>query len=227
VRIALISDLHANEVAFEAVLADTRQLGVDRVICLGDVATLGPHPSEVLQRLKDLGCPCILGNHDEFLLDADLIRRYTEAPVIVDAVDWCRAELSSAELDFVRGFVRTLEVPLESGTLFLFHGSPRSHMEDLLAETPPERVDEMLRGHHATITAVRRPFCRTPNTPSSSRRPRARRSRCAVCRSRAPPCARRSSTRRCRWRHRSWLSTRTCRGRRRRRKRCARRRRWV
>jgi putative phosphoesterase len=153
VRIALISDLHANEVAFDAVLADCKLLGVDRIVCLGDVATLGPRPAEILERLKDLGCPCILGNHDEFLLDAELIRRYTEAPIIVHAVDWCRAELRAEHLDFVRGFVRTLEIPLERGTLFLFHGTPRSHMEDLLAETPPERVDEMLRGHHATVMA--------------------------------------------------------------------------
>jgi putative phosphoesterase len=150
-RVALISDLHGNEVALEAVLADAR--GVDRLICLGDVATLGPRPQAILSRLADSGCDCILGNHDEFLLDAELIRRYTEAPIVVDSVDWCRAQLSQAELDFLRGFKKTLEVPLENGTLFLFHGSPRSHMEDLLAETPPERVDELLAGHRATVMA--------------------------------------------------------------------------
>ena len=68
-RIALISDLHANEVALGAVLADIKRVGVDRIICLGDVATLGPHPESVLQTLRDLGCPCIQGNHDAFLLE--------------------------------------------------------------------------------------------------------------------------------------------------------------
>jgi putative phosphoesterase len=153
VRVALISDLHGNELALDAVLEDARRLGADRIISLGDVATLGPRPGAVLGRLRDLGCPCIMGNHDEFLLDPELIRRYTEAPVIVDAVDWCRAELPASDLDFVRSFVPTLEVPLEAGTMFLFHGSPRSHMEDLLAETPPERVDEMLAGRRATVMA--------------------------------------------------------------------------
>ena len=43
-RIALISDLHANEVALAAVLADIARVGVDQIVCLGDVATLGPHP---------------------------------------------------------------------------------------------------------------------------------------------------------------------------------------
>jgi putative phosphoesterase len=153
-RVALISDLHGNEAALDAVLAAIARRGVDRLVCLGDVATLGPRPAQVLQRLKDLKCACIMGNHDEFLLDAELIRRYTEAPPVVQAVDWCRALLSSADLDFVRTFQTGLELPLdEHSTLLLFHGSPRSHMEDLLATTAPERLDELLAGRRATVMA--------------------------------------------------------------------------
>jgi len=149
-RVALISDLHANLVALDAVLADIERRRCDRIVCLGDVATLGPQPHEVLARIKELGCPCIVGNHDEFLLDAELIRRYTEAPIIVDSVDWCRNQMRPDELDFVRSFVKTLELP---GDIFLYHGSPRSHMEDILADTPAERVDEMLDGKRARILA--------------------------------------------------------------------------
>ena len=153
-RIALISDLHANEVALAAVLADVARVGVDRLICLGDVATLGPRPGDVLQTLRDLGCPCIQGNHDAFLLDPALIHTYTEAKVVEDAVDWCRDRLSADELEFLRGFQSTMEVDLGAGsTLLLFHGSPRSHMEDLLATTPPEEVDRMLSGRTGTVAA--------------------------------------------------------------------------
>ena len=153
-RVALISDLHANEPALEAVLRDTRVQGVDQVVCLGDVATLGPRPDEILARLRDLGCVCILGNHDEFLFDEALIHNHTEAPVIIDSVDWCRSRVSAADLDFVRGFHRTWALPLEGETsLFLFHGSARSNMEDLLATTPPELVDEMLAGRRAAVLA--------------------------------------------------------------------------
>ena len=153
-RVALISDLHANDVALQAVLADIARVGTDQIVCLGDVATLGPRPREVLARLRDLACPCILGNHDEFLLDAQLIHTYTEAPVIVDAVDWCRAQLSREELDFVRTFEARRGVALDGGaTLLLFHGSPRSHMEDLLATTPPDELDRALDGRAATVMA--------------------------------------------------------------------------
>lgn len=153
-RIALISDLHGNEVALDAVIDDIEKVGVDRIVCLGDVATLGPRPAAVIARLRELGCPCILGNHDAFMLDPALIRAYTEEPVVVDAVEWCRDALSEDDVAFLAGFHDHLEVPLgESGTLFLFHGTPRSHTEDLLATTPPEKLDEMLGGHTAPIMA--------------------------------------------------------------------------
>lgn len=153
-RIALISDLHANEVALRAVLADIARVGCDEIICLGDVATLGPQPNVVIQMLRDRRCRSILGNHDEFMLDPELIHTYTEVPVIVDAVDWCRARLRDDEVEWLRGFHDSLEIPLDgNATLFLFHGTPRSNMEDLLATTPPDTVDEMLSGNRATVMA--------------------------------------------------------------------------
>src|SRR6202042_525607 len=96
-----------------AVLAQIDRVGVDRLVCLGDVATLGPHPERVLATLEERGCPVILGNHDEFLLDAELIRRYTELPIVLDAVTWCRDRLSGPQLDFVRTFLPQLEIPLD------------------------------------------------------------------------------------------------------------------
>ena len=153
-RIALISDIHANEVALRAVVDDIKRVGVDQIICLGDVATLGPRPLAVLQMLRDLRCQCILGNHDEFLYNPGLIHAYTEAAVIVDAVDWCRAALSTQDLDLLRAFRPSLDISLDADVkILLFHGSPRSHMEDLLATTPPLALDEFLSGHSATVMA--------------------------------------------------------------------------
>jgi putative phosphoesterase len=153
-RVALISDLHANQLALEAVKRDIDRVGVDQIVCLGDVATLGPQPNAIIQSLRDMGCPCIKGNHDDFLLDAALIRSYTEAPVVVDAVDWCRDQVSAGELDFLRDFRATMEIDLDRQTkLLLFHGSPQSHMDDLLATTPPDELDRLLGGRRATVMA--------------------------------------------------------------------------
>lgn len=153
-RVALISDLHANEVALRAVLADVARVGCDEIICLGDVATLGPSPNVVIAMLRDFRCRSILGNHDAFMLEPDLIHTYTEVPVVVDAVEWCRERLSEDELGYLRTFAPSLEIPLDgSSTLVLFHGTLRSHMEDLLATTPPDEVDAMLQGRRGTVMA--------------------------------------------------------------------------
>jgi predicted phosphodiesterase len=153
-RIALISDLHGNAVALGAVLADVDRRGVDATVCLGDTATLGPAPAAVLATLRDRAIPCITGNHDAFLLDPALVHTYTDSAVVVQAVDWCRAELPPWALDFVRTFVPGLDYDLGGGaTLRLFHGTPRSFMENLLATTPDDALDAMLGAAPATVMA--------------------------------------------------------------------------
>jgi putative phosphoesterase len=153
-RVALISDIHSNEIALRSVLTDIRRTGVDQIICLGDVVNLGPEPNAVVEILAGLGCPCIMGNHDEFLLEPELVHTYAQSSNVIAAVDWTRSKLSSAELDFVRAFKRDGEVDLSATSkLFVFHGSPRSNMEDVLATTPPDALNEMLAGAMATVMA--------------------------------------------------------------------------
>jgi putative phosphoesterase len=174
-RIALISDIHANEFALRAVLAEIRRTGVDQVICLGDVATLGPRPNAVIEILGELDCLCIMGNHDEFLLDAELVHTYSASPRVVASISWSRSRLSRVELDFLRGFERCREISLGKLTVQLFHGSPRSHMEDILSSTPPEALDEMLSrttgmvlaGGHAHIQMLRQHHGRLLVNPGS------------------------------------------------------------
>jgi predicted phosphodiesterase len=153
-RIALISDIHGNQLALEAVLADARRRGTDSVACLGDVATLGPRPREVLRTLRDLGCPCILGNHDAFLLEPELVPRYTKAKVIVEAIEWCREQLTAEDLAFVRTFALELELPLGGERrLLLFHGSPDSNVHDVLPTTTDDELDHLFTGRHAAVMA--------------------------------------------------------------------------
>lgn len=153
-RIALISDIHGNYVSLNAVLADIDRRSVDEIVCLGDVATLGPQPVEVVSRLRTLGCPCILGNHETFLFDIELGRAYMDKQWFIDSVNWCHNQLSTADLRFIRSFQPTLTIKLASDVNMLcFHGSPRSNVENIFATTPNKLLDEMLDGHAATIMA--------------------------------------------------------------------------
>ncbi|HYG57482.1 MAG TPA: metallophosphoesterase family protein, partial [Symbiobacteriaceae bacterium] len=63
-RIAMFSDIHSNYHALEAVLGDMALRGVDRMVCLGDLTMKGPLPKECVDRVRDLGCPVVLGNTD-------------------------------------------------------------------------------------------------------------------------------------------------------------------
>ena len=153
-RIALISDLHANDVALTAVLQHAEDEGVDQIVCLGDVATMGPSPVAVLEKIRKLDCPCILGNHDEFMLDPKLVYSYTDVREVIEAVDWARDQLSDDHFAFIRDFVDALEIDLGGDAmLFVYHGSPRSNMEDLLATTPTDELAEMLDGGEAAVLA--------------------------------------------------------------------------
>jgi len=64
-KIAIISDIHANYDALEAVLEDIdRQGGVEKIFCLGDLVGYGAQPNECTEKIRDLGCATVVGNHD-------------------------------------------------------------------------------------------------------------------------------------------------------------------
>ena len=154
-RIGIFSDMHGNAVAFDAVLAALQDEGVERLVCLGDVAATGPQPRAVIQRLRDLGCPVVMGNTDDHLLapiepesgDEDLIR-------IRELDHWGADQLSGDERAFLASFAPTVTLRLANGgSLLCYHGTPRSFNELLLPTTPTDEVDEALEGVTATVLA--------------------------------------------------------------------------
>lgn len=70
-RFAVISDIHGNLTALEAVISDLSQRGVDRVLHGGDLALMGPRPAQVVDRIAELGWAGVVGNTDELLWRPD------------------------------------------------------------------------------------------------------------------------------------------------------------
>jgi predicted phosphodiesterase len=66
--VAIISDIHANLPALDAVLQEIDNLGVERILCCGDLVGYGPHPRECVEVLRQRNIPCVLGNHDHYTL---------------------------------------------------------------------------------------------------------------------------------------------------------------
>jgi predicted phosphodiesterase len=151
-RVALISDIHGNLVSLEAVLADIDRAQVGQIVCLGDVAALGPQPREVVARLNALGCPCVMGNHDQHLLDPASAGELE--PWLAEVMAWCATQLSEADLAYLRSFRPWIEIPLDAQTtLFCYHGSPASNEERILSTTPPADLERMLAGRAAAVMA--------------------------------------------------------------------------
>jgi predicted phosphodiesterase len=148
VRVALLSDMHGNAVAFRAALADLEERGKpDLIVALGDVAQGGPQPSECLELLQELGCPCVYGNSDEFLVTLDLGAE--EAPHVerlMTTAEWSREQLGDEGLDFLRGFEPTVEV----GRVLCCHATPTSNEDVVLPDNegiPPVDADAVAAGH--------------------------------------------------------------------------------
>lgn len=152
-RIGLISDIHGNLVALEAVLADLADQAVDQIMCLGDVAATGPQPHQTIKRLQSLGCRVVMGNADEWLLDPQPATSTEHEPHI--AIDsWCIEQLSADDLAFLRIFEPTIALPLSpTATLRCVHGSPRSTIEPIESTTPDEQLAAILEEQAARVIA--------------------------------------------------------------------------
>ncbi|MFQ5408582.1 MAG: metallophosphoesterase family protein [Anaerolineales bacterium] len=118
-RVLVISDIHANLVALEAVLEDAAG-EYDVVWCLGDLVGYGPDPNECVERVQTLpGLRCLIGNHDAAAIgDIDLGEFNPDARA---AVAWTQNALSSGSLDYIEN----LPDRDEQGPFTLVHGSPR------------------------------------------------------------------------------------------------------
>ena len=144
-RLAVLSDIHGNLPALEAVLAVLRDERVEELVCLGDVVP-GPQSRETLGRLRALGCPVVMGNWDAWLLEgfpqaqSDPMRRFVEQG------EWWARELSAEDRDLVRTFVPQVELDVDGFPILCFHGSPASHDEMILATTPHDELLGMLDG---------------------------------------------------------------------------------
>jgi predicted phosphodiesterase len=127
-RFAIFSDIHANLEALEAVLADAQERAVTSYVCLGDVVGYNANPHECVQRVREMECPIVKGNHDEQASLAESSRDFNE--LAEHAIEWTRANLTADDKDWLRDLrlerqVRdftivhaTLDTPAQWGYVF-------------------------------------------------------------------------------------------------------------
>ncbi len=157
-RVAVISDIHGNCVALDAVLQDLHTHSVDKAVCLGDAIQGGPQPAQVVARLRDLGWPIVMGNADAWLLtgkEAGNEPTTEERQRVLDAVrTWSLTQLSERDRHFIEGFQVTVSMDLEAGrTLLCFHGSPDSFDDIILPDITQESLFKFLGKYKADVLA--------------------------------------------------------------------------
>ncbi|HEX8068016.1 MAG TPA: metallophosphoesterase family protein [Thermoleophilaceae bacterium] len=118
-RIALISDVHGNLPAFEAVLADVARAGVDARWCLGDLVGYGAQPDECVALAAEACDVCLIGNHDLVALDRLDVSEFSHNAAV--AAVWTREHIASESVDYLAG----LSTHDEGGPVGLYHASPR------------------------------------------------------------------------------------------------------
>ncbi len=98
-RAAVVSDIHGNLEALEAVLADAERRGVDTWICLGDVVGYGADPDACLRRVRALGGVVLRGNHDAAVANVDEVLAYRGAAL--DGIVYAREKLSEDDVAYL------------------------------------------------------------------------------------------------------------------------------
>jgi predicted phosphodiesterase len=132
VPILILSDIHANREALEAVLADARG-GYDQIVCLGDLVGYGADPNWAVEWTRAHAAAVVRGNHDKACSGQDVMEQYN--PAARASVTWTRAALTPENAEYLRNLPRG---PLRFENFDLVHGSPADEDEYLI--TPADVV---------------------------------------------------------------------------------------
>ena len=145
-HLAILSDIHSNLPALEAVLSSIERAGVERRWCLGDVVGYGAEP-DACARLVDQSCElCLVGNHDLAVLGQLDISSFS--PAAAAAARWTQSNVERSTLDFLRG----LEPSDESHEVALYHASPRDPVWEYVLW--PDQAAECIAAQAARVSLV-------------------------------------------------------------------------
>lgn len=148
IKIAIISDIHSNITALDAVLFDIENYGCKNILCCGDLVGYGPSPNEVIERIRELGIPTVMGNYDEavgFLLPACgcHINNPKQKELSNNSLNWSIANTTQENRAFLRNLPESMECIYGSKSLLLNHATFES-ISEYVYEKDEERIAGIL-----------------------------------------------------------------------------------
>ena len=157
-RLAIISDIHGNLHALEAVLDDIKSQRVDRVYCLGDLVGYGAFPNEVTERIRSEQIPTIVGNYDDGVgFDRDECGCAYTNPIDRELGDrslaWTKARVTPENKAYLRGLAKEIRFEADTRRVLLVHGSPRRINEYLFEDRPLSSFQRLAASSNADLIA--------------------------------------------------------------------------
>jgi len=149
--VAVVTDVHANLAALQAVLARIDELDIDSIYCGGDLVGYGPNPNEVCALIEARQIPTIYGNYD-YAIARDLkdcgcaYRDEHDRELGQLSVEWTLEHTDQRSKDFMRGLPFDLRFDLAGRRVRLVHGSPRKVNEYLFADKPARTFERIAAG---------------------------------------------------------------------------------
>jgi predicted phosphodiesterase len=143
-KLALFSDVHGNQDAFQRVLEDIADQHVDRMVCLGDCVGYGPEPEQVVAEIRRRQIETVMGNHELAILDAKQLNWFN--PPACFSLQASKKMLSADSLAFIGQLPRSLIVagarfvhgyPLDSVRTYLFQKSSADHQKTFASMPEP------------------------------------------------------------------------------------------
>lgn len=149
-RVAVLSDIHANVQALEAVMTDVVEQGCEHVFCLGDLALAGPQPKEVMDYVMEQDTWTVIqGNTDKMIANfGPEVLDFLDAqyPVMANAMESDIEILDDSYKAYLNNLPPQLSQEIEGCSVLFVHGSPRANNEDILPNMPLETVEEIIEG---------------------------------------------------------------------------------
>ena len=149
--VGIISDVHANVLALEAVLSVLRQRGVDTIICLGDMVGYGPAPNETIDLVRQEGISCTLGAADERIAYDFARGKVPRRGVADEILEWTRSVIEPKHVQFLQSLPVQKRLSTPVGRMRYFHGTAEDPGERLSLNQDPMTLARLLQRHRCNI----------------------------------------------------------------------------
>jgi putative phosphoesterase len=148
-RLAFISDIHSNHPALLNVIDDIETQGIDKTYCLGDLVGYGPAPNQIIDTIRLMGFPTVMGNYDE---GVGFERGDCGCAYVSDeekangrkSIHWTTKRVTPDNKEFLRNLLIEIKFTVDGYRFLLIHGSPRRNNEYLYEDRSEDSLMRML-----------------------------------------------------------------------------------